>query len=583
MTEQVPINPSDIEKLYEYGESLNATKDKSKNVKDYEGIIKAARGSVKAKQLAAQLIPKFFTFFPSLAAQAFEAYLDLCEEEELGIRVQAIRGLPLLCKDRPEHVPKIVNILGQLLTADENVERDAVNKALMSLLRQDTKASLTALFKLIEGTIAHESIREQVLSFIRDKVFPIKAELLKPQEEMERHITDLVKQSLQDVTGPEFKMFFDFLRTLSLFGESAPPERAQELTEIIQEQADLTAEFNVSNGDHIDRLIQCLYMAIPVFKRGASNSKFVNYLNKHILPIVHKVILHFPEEHKLHFLKNLAESSPYTAPQDSRQLLPVVVTLLKRYMPRRKTWEETEFTYIECLLFAFHHLANKTPNATNSLCGYKIVTGQPSDRLGEDFSDSYKEFCERLTTVEDLVRVTMKKSNQGLVDHDKAMATAKTEEDNANNRTKKQNMQSGVRACNNILTMTQPLHLKSPSFIGDDKITLSWKAVAKPTGPSTTVAARKRPASTNVSSNAASKRGRGEDGVSSRFVNDTRKGVYRGGRSGVSGWGRGGYGKSDGGIGNQFAKRALNGLFRGGRDGARGRGHSGRGMGRNYQ
>lgn len=31
------------------------------------------------------------------------------------VRVQAIRGLPLFCKDRPKHIPKIVDILVQLL------------------------------------------------------------------------------------------------------------------------------------------------------------------------------------------------------------------------------------------------------------------------------------------------------------------------------------------------------------------------------------------------------------------------------------------------------------------------------------
>lgn len=36
-----------------------------------------------------------------------------------------------------------------------------------------------------------------------------------------------------------------------------------------------------------------------------------------------------PEERKLDLLKNLAESSPYSAPQDSRQILPSVVQLLK--------------------------------------------------------------------------------------------------------------------------------------------------------------------------------------------------------------------------------------------------------------
>ncbi|CAH8263072.1 unnamed protein product [Arabidopsis lyrata] len=56
------------------------------------------------------------------------------------------------------------------------------------------------------------------------------------------------------------------------------------------------------------------------------------------------------------------------------------------------------FTYVECLLYAFLHLAHKVPNATNSLCGYKIVTCQPSDRLGEDFSELDKDFTERSFT-----------------------------------------------------------------------------------------------------------------------------------------------------------------------------------------
>ncbi|RVW37985.1 Apoptosis inhibitor 5-like protein API5 [Vitis vinifera] len=109
-------------------------------------------------------------------------------------------------------------------------------------------ASLTGLFKhimTVDDPSTDENLREKVLNFIRDKVFPLKAELLKPQEQMERHITNLIKKSLEDVTGAEFKMFMDFLRSLTLFGEKAPPERVQELIEIIEGQADLDAQFNV--------------------------------------------------------------------------------------------------------------------------------------------------------------------------------------------------------------------------------------------------------------------------------------------------------------------------------------------------
>ncbi|XP_052202202.1 apoptosis inhibitor 5-like protein API5 [Diospyros lotus] len=532
-------DPSDeakvIEQLYEFGERLNGAKDKSQHVEDYRSIIDAAKSeNDKARQLAAQLIPRFFKFFPELSESAIDSHLDLCEAEELGVSVQAIRGLPLFCKDTPEHLSKIIDILVQLLTAEENVERDAVHKALLSLLRQDVKAALTALFKHLESVdepSTDENLRERTLCFIRDKVFPLKAEVLKPQEQMERHITDLIKRSLQDVTGAEFKMFMDFLKSLSIFGEKAPVERVQELIEIIEAQADLDAQFNVSDEDHIDRLISCLFMALPFFVRGASNSKFLNYLNKHILPIFDKL----PEERKIDLLKNLAESSPYTTPQDSRQILPSVVELLKKYMPRRKS-EETNFTYVECLLYTFHHLAHKAPNATNSLCGYKIVTGQPSDRLGEDFSEYYKDFNERLSSVEDLARATIKKLTQGMADHNKAMAAAESDEAKASIKAQRQNATTGLRTCNNILAMTQPLHSKSPSFMGDKRINLSWKDATKPLAPSTTTAAGgKRPV--DGPSNNASKRGRGADGLKNQLVNRAFQGLSYGGRSGR---GRGG-------------------------------------------
>lgn len=92
---------------------------------------------------------------------------------DFQVRVQAIRGLPLFCKDTPEQLTKIVDILGQLLIAGklcvqwlvklvglhhffmlilfipimsgENVERDAVHKALMTVLRQDVKSTFLFL------------------------------------------------------------------------------------------------------------------------------------------------------------------------------------------------------------------------------------------------------------------------------------------------------------------------------------------------------------------------------------------------------------------------------------------------------
>jgi Apoptosis inhibitory protein 5 (API5) len=52
-------------------------------------------------------------------------------------------------------------------------------------------------------------------------------------------------QSLQDVTGAEFKLFMDFLKSFKMFGDGSSPENIRELIEIIEAQADLDAQFDV--------------------------------------------------------------------------------------------------------------------------------------------------------------------------------------------------------------------------------------------------------------------------------------------------------------------------------------------------
>ncbi|CAN6244137.1 unnamed protein product [Urochloa humidicola] len=526
---------AEVERLYELGERLSSAKDKSEHAADYEAIIAAVKGqSVKAKQLAAQLIPRFFRSFPTLDTRAMSAMFDLVEMEELAIRIQAIRGFPLLGKDS-EFVSKIADILGQLLTSEENVERDAVHKALMSLIRQDVKNSLQPLFKHVESG---SEIREKIIWFLRDKVFPLKAELLKPQAEMERFITDLIKKSVQDVTGSEFELFMGFLRSLSIFGDSAPRESFQELIEIIQAQADLDSQFNVSDIDHIERWISCMYMALPIFMRGASSSKFLNYFVKQIVPAFEKI----PEEKKLDLLKTIAASSPYAAAQDSRQLLPSVVQMLKKYMPGKRV-DDINHNYVECLLYTFHHLAHKTPNTTNSLCGYKIVTGQPSDRLGEDFSEHYKDFTERLAGTEETVRGASKRLTQGMAEFNKAISSAKTEEEKTKVKGDQQTATRTMRSYNNILAMTQPLRTKSPSFIGDKKITLSW--MEQPKKPEATTAGGKRSQSATNGNGPANKKGRG-GGMQNQLVNRAFEGLSYGGRGSGRGRGRGGRGRGRG-------------------------------------
>ncbi|CAI7934211.1 unnamed protein product, partial [Closterium sp. NIES-54] len=416
----------DIEKLYEHGEKLASSKDKSQNEKDYLGVIAAATGSSKAKLFAAQQIPRFFKFFPQLSAEGINAQLDLCEDDDINIRLPAIRGLPFLCKDTPEHLPKIADVLGQLLIGEEP-EHGVVQNSLMQVLRQDPKGSLAAIFKHIESS--EDKLRENVLSFIRAKVFPNKASVLVPQAEMERHVTDLIK---------------------------------------------------ASDTDHIERVMACLQMALPFFARGGSNSKFFNFIAKHILPAFDKVA----EDRRGELLRSMAEASPFTSPADSRHLLPGVTDLLKDYMAKKGA--DVDVTALEALLFTFNQLAHKTPNATNALCGYKIVTGQPSDRLGEDFKDLHADWLARVAGMEEEVKKRIKAVLQEVAEVSKQQRSAKDEPTITDLKEKKAAAARTLKALQNMEKLSKPLKSSVPQFLGGKAApALSWKPeAAAPAGPS---------------------------------------------------------------------------------------------------
>lgn len=115
---------------------------------EYKEIIDAVKGSEKEKRLASQFIGKFFKFFPTLADAAIDASLDLCEDENIQIRRQAIRDLPQLCKDSKDHTSKIGDILAQLLVVEDATELQQVHMSLQTLIKYDAKGTLAGLVSL---------------------------------------------------------------------------------------------------------------------------------------------------------------------------------------------------------------------------------------------------------------------------------------------------------------------------------------------------------------------------------------------------------------------------------------------------
>eukprot|EP00898_Chlorokybus_atmophyticus_P006273 jgi/Chlat1/6647/Chrsp49S06144 len=486
-----PASHDDVEALYQAGEACasSGAGGGAAAEAEYVKILAGAGGSTRAKQLAAQLIPRFFGNFPNLHERAMNAQLDLCEEEEVGIRIQAIRGLPLLCKSTPQQVPKVADVLGQLLLTEDSLELDNVKKALLSVIRTDAKAAITALFnQIITG---EEALREKVLKYVQVSVLPMRVELIKPQADMERFFTDHIKKVLVDVTGQEFKLLMDMLNSLAMFGPKASQEAVQELFQIVADQAELSGPLTATDTDTLDRLLSCMEMALPLYPRGASPARFMKHYSDVLLAQL-DALPSEPKNYKQEFLRKFAQITPFAVASDARPALAPTHELAKTYMPSKPDPTTPDLTEqallgcVECLLYAFHQLAGKLGSATNVLCGYKIVTGQPSDHLGEDLSAQNKDWLERLAATQRRAQAATKKLTAQMAEQHRAMtATAKgaaAKDDKVDKEEEKARLQADKAAtskallkCNNIITLAKGLENPRPQFISGDSKKPKWR------------------------------------------------------------------------------------------------------------
>ncbi|EDO32347.1 predicted protein [Nematostella vectensis] len=356
-----------VEELYrQFGILADAGESAGEHSDEYSAILAAVKGTLGEKKLASSFITRFFKYFPKLQEHAIDAMLDLCEDEDNLLRKQAIKGLPELCKANVEHLPRIADVLTQLLQSDDVLELGIVKNALVSLFKMEPKGTIGGLFSQILS--GEEQVRDKAIKFLAEAVAEFAKKTLHPSPETEEYLVDEIKKALSDVTGEEFKAFMTILSQLKTM-QGSP----QVLADIVTEQAELCQPFQPTDVDSIDRFISCARQAIPFFVRGASADPFFSYLIKQVVPQASQLTqAEDGEDPKLEMLKLCAEMSSCTLPEETiKAAVEPLFSLLLEYMPLppsdsedgKPTEDGTEpklqFSYVECLLFAFHQLARK--------------------------------------------------------------------------------------------------------------------------------------------------------------------------------------------------------------------------------
>ncbi|XP_065201721.1 apoptosis inhibitor 5-like isoform X2 [Planococcus citri] len=452
-TERDPAADS-IEKLYKNYEILadaNSSGNISEHEKEYMEILAAVKGSPKEKRLASQFIARFFRNFPAFADQALEAQLDLCEDDDVSIRKQAIKDLSSICKDSKEQVPKIADILAQLLQAEDLSELTTVQESLITLLKFDAKGTLSGIYcQLLTGD---DTVRERCVKFLCKKVVPMDRSII--DKAAEDYLIIETKKVLQDVTGDEF---IQLMHILSCSRLSQTPLGQKELVDIIADQAELDHPFDPQDESQVDRIIHCSYCALPYFRMVNSN-KFVAFIINEVLSQLDKIskeMKNFKFVH-LELLKIYAECCAFCKTLSNvEDIVAKTIDLLYRYVPHPPTDENAEtnfeFTHIEAAMFALHQLGRIQP-----------------DVIKVD-SELYRELKLRLHFLACHVQGYIKPLREDL--KNKSKTDLKSD---AENKLKV----AALKAASNISTMIKDIFHIPPRYKAE--ILLSWKtSVAEP-------------------------------------------------------------------------------------------------------
>ncbi|KDR14692.1 Apoptosis inhibitor 5, partial [Zootermopsis nevadensis] len=420
---------------------------------EYLEILTAVKGSSKEKRLASQFIARFFKHFPTLADQAIEAQLDLCEDEDVAIRKQAIKDLPSLCKDNKEHTQKIADILAQLLQAEDNAELSVVHNSLMTLFKSDAKGTLGGIFSQILS--GDDLIRERCIKFLTVKIKALGHDVI--TKDAEEHLISECKKVLQDVTADEFHNIMELLGWTRL-GHSVTGQ--QELVDIVAEQAEINQNFDPKDveNDNVDRLIQCVKHALPYFSSQVDSARFVAYMCEQVLPQFDEISSNEDgADPQLEILKLFAEFHCFydacwafsASLQQAVLYLPLPVALTLGDSEKTNQDEpRLEFSYVECLMYAFHRLGRQCP-----------------DFLTKD-ADRMKDFRFRLQYFARGIQGYIKKLREAL--QGKTADELKTEE----NKIKV----VALKTTSNINTLIKDLFHSPPSY--KSIISLSWKPTA---------------------------------------------------------------------------------------------------------
>nr|CAI5839446.1 unnamed protein product [Callosobruchus analis] len=275
-----------------------------------------------------------------------------------------MKVLPAICKDSKEYIPKVTDILAQLLQLDESDHNTPTN-TLTQIYREDPLCTIKTILNHVHTT-DDATEREKCLLFVYKKIVKIEEKL---SDEINNLLLEEGKKIIPESDATEFGLVMPYLTASKLTKTLAGQ---QELVNLIAEKAEIDGTFDPleENGQNVNRVMMCVDFVLPLFNANIESTKFTKFYCDQMLPNYEAIgKLKDGSTLQYHSLKQLADLSMHCGKLENPSLHVVqIFDKLKHFMPLPPEDADLEkmpnldFTSVECLLYAFHRLARQCPD-----------------------------------------------------------------------------------------------------------------------------------------------------------------------------------------------------------------------------
>ncbi|KAI1314840.1 hypothetical protein EDD11_001665 [Mortierella claussenii] len=360
-TQRAPLRMADLDTIYNaYNEIADAKDKASEHSHAYTTIIAASQGSDGAKRLAAQFIPTFFRHFPELHNRAIDGVFDLCEDDSSLIRRSAIKSLPLLCKDGPQHTIKIADVLCQLLQLDDQ-DLAVVQGALQVLMLQSPREVLAVLFRQgVKGV----DLRERTLAFITNQAMAAKDVLFKDPE-IELFFLEEVQKAMGSVSNREIEILAKIIMQTKSYHTGKLDLTELSLAYVLH----ITSEksFDIHDAESVKRLLVAGKLSMPLFKRTISADPLLEFCNINVLP--RKAFEHLTDKQKSSIFRLYSDSMMAGHPSQAtmRSSRSLLTDLLMITVPAQQDdATSVAFSHVEYLMILLYFISSEVPDIVDN-------------------------------------------------------------------------------------------------------------------------------------------------------------------------------------------------------------------------